>query len=127
MSDNKVINLFPKNDIAEPTTKEEVALAIDNIKKYHCEETINILSQTILDMLMVSSHKLDDEIYYKDIGLIIEAIRSLLYKSKSINHPLQKMSDDLLEVDDFIVRMKGVKDAPSNIIASSFDDLDVDE
>ena len=95
MSDN-VIKFKPRNERAANTNAaliEQFNYDVDYI-----DDMSDDIIFTIDDLLEDYLDILRDKEYYKDIHMIGECIRSLLYRQNSIPHPLQTYVDESISV-----------------------------
>lgn len=103
--DDNVIE-FPKNkivsqrvDISEETVKQN----LDDIKHTHIQETISVIAPMLFQQLAIAGFDLmDDEDVgsIKDGAFIVEALRSILFKYYDLDHPFQKISENVFEIKE---------------------------
>lgn len=138
MSDTNNIIQFPPSRIVrdinpKPLTEEQVSDTIDLIKYNHVEEAINVLMPLLFSNIELAGFSLTDwdededgddvaiyeEKYFKDSTVVVESIRSLLYKYHGLYHPLQIVAENILQsneqgewniVDHLNVNMKPPED-----------------
>ena len=95
------IVLFPrpyKNNagIIPPASIEEVEDSVINMKQIHVQEALEYVVPKLFENLAILGFLPEDEtLFVKDGALIVEAIRSFLFKLYDIEHPLQLISDSL--------------------------------
>jgi hypothetical protein len=104
---------FPKPN-KNITTKDSevdvelVTLQTQLIKINHINETLNILLPIIFNNIelggfdLASNQKIKD-INIKDSIMIIESVRSLLYKCYGLYHPFQEISEKVFDENDDVV------------------------
>jgi hypothetical protein len=112
MTEKSNVIPFPRKNILPPlpavpsedNAKENVA----NLYRNNIESIIPPLTDFILDQLVAAGFRLDftSETYLKDLCLVVESLKSLLYKYYAMTYPLQDVADSLFVVDDKIVRYK---------------------
>lgn len=100
---NQIINFPTKKDNDTESDSlnsiEDVDKLLTNVKRYHVEETINIIAEMIFHNLMLAGFIIEssDDAIHKDIFLAMESLKSMLLKYNNITHPLQKTADSLFE------------------------------
>lgn len=108
---NNVI-YFPKKyqmpPFPEVPNAVDIKANVDNLYKNNIEAVIPPLVDFILDQLVAAGFKLDftTDQYLKELCMVVESLKGLLYKYYSLDHPLQGISDTLFVVDDKVVRYK---------------------
>ena len=81
--------MLANNVIAFPKAKTAVA------EEGNCDEIVDMaMEQAMTAMRVYYDHSIND----KDIGLIVEAIRSKVYRDHSIHHPLQDLAERLITI-----------------------------
>ena len=85
----------PKSRTPLPKDEAEIQERVNTIKSMHVEETAAVLTPYILDRMLASGFIVNNSEYLKDIALIVEAIKSIMYKHYGMVHPLQTLSEDL--------------------------------
>ena len=79
-------------------TIEQIITAKEDVNTLHVEEASSDLIEYIIATLPVYGFNFDIENnpeLSKHFGLLIEALRSLMFKYYSIEHPLQHLTDDI--------------------------------
>lgn len=96
MNDNVV--QFPKEyNGPEVSSAEEVEKNTKLMKHYHIQETISVLAPMIFNQLEIAGFVLEDE-NEEDIkhgALIVEALRSIMCRCYDLEHPFQKISEQV--------------------------------
>lgn len=101
---NNVIE-FPLNNkklnIEEPDT-ELVDIQINLMKINHINETLNVLLPILFNNVDIAGFTVmedesDKNINMKDTILIVESIRSLLYKLYGLYHPFQEVAEKVFD------------------------------
>lgn len=95
---------FPKsNRVIPPQTTKELEESFNNsisdIKIEHINESLYVLLPKLfqnIDMAGGCIPQDDNDISHeiKDINLIVESVRSLLYKRYELSHPFHKLADE---------------------------------
>ena len=92
---NNVIQ-FPKK-YRRPTTPEQDKVMADRIKKEHqkiyCQAMCDEITENILIKLHSENIKVTEKNFLKDYKLVAEALKSMMLRTQSIKHPLQKKTD----------------------------------
>ena len=82
--------VFPKGKKnAPPQTMEEVIESVEMVRKEHVEFIVDDCCSFIFGRLSEEGFDLSDEGYEKQIVLVAEALKSVLYSASGIEHPLQ--------------------------------------
>jgi hypothetical protein len=106
---NNVIE-FPNKKIPEdlPPSPEELQESFELVRNNHVLETTSFLCEILLETLDTVGFKFDEsnqDIYNKDLGLVLESLRSFLNKYHSIDHPLQHLAEQLFVEENGTVTM----------------------
>lgn len=119
-SSNNVLqfpNMYTFNDDDPiPPSVEEVAARILSLKQNHITETSSFIIGSVIENLYVSGFDFNfagSDKCVKEIALVSEALKSLLYKHYNISHPLQNIADELFETSDNLVIYKTNKEEPA--------------
>ena len=87
---------FPKK-YRRPTTPEQDKVMADRIKKEHqkiyCQAMCDEITENILIKLHSENIKVTDKNFLKDYKLVAESLKSMMLRTQSIKHPLQKKTD----------------------------------
>ena len=110
MSDDKIIP-FPTGaihniDKTGPTNKKNVSkdqqriskrIQDDNTKKF-CEGAIDDISMDILRKFVDLAVKTNNINFTKDLALLIEMLRGLIYRDFGLSHPAQRLVDEMVNI-----------------------------
>jgi hypothetical protein len=105
---NNIIK-FPKSKIMQkgadaPVNMEEIKNNIDIVKQTHIQETISLIAPMLFQQLSLAGFELieedDDAESIKDSAFLIESIRSILFKYYGMDHPFQKISQNVFNVEE---------------------------
>ena len=115
MSDDKIIQ-FPLNKIANvdkvgPVDKKTDRIAKKNVErqtKEFIEGNIDELAMGMLQRFVDMGVRTHKENFTKDLAMIIETIRGLLYRDFDFKHPAQLLADKTVKL---IQNKSGVKSA----------------
>lgn len=92
---NKVL-FFPKEKIeSAPQSLEEVILKIDENQREAVEAALDQVVPDLLNHLGSFNLYIDDE---RDVGMLLEAIKSGVLRSMNIEHRLQSVTDQLIKI-----------------------------
>ena len=98
---------FPREKIYNkenpPTSLEEIKSNLDNIKQIHIQETISLIAPLIFQQLSIAGFELlddDDPESLKEGAFLVEAIRSMLLKYYDIEHPFQKIAENVFNLEE---------------------------
>lgn len=98
---NNVIKFPQRNtDIDIPTTQEELTESVDRIKTMFFDMVSIELSSPVFNRASMHGFDVSNDSYIKDCILVVEAIKSLLLKTKSIHHKLQDYADEHIDYDE---------------------------
>ena len=107
--DNDKIIQFPTNRIIHQRTKElneqkrkmgeKVAKAFqDQQTKRFVETAVDDISMGLLKQFVNLSMKTQLPNFTKDLALLVDMLRGLIYRDFGVNHPAQKLSDKMVKV-----------------------------
>lgn len=95
-----------------PPSIEEIKIAKQDVSTFHVEEASADLIEYILTTLPVYGFNFNEDVtndYSKNIGLMIESLRALLFKYHGIEHPLHVIAQEMFtEVEPGILTIKQV-------------------
>lgn len=109
MSDNNNIVIFPKKNakFPEQDVPKNIDEVLDNVasmKFSHIGGTVEYILEHMFDQLEIGgfNFRVDNagELYGKDITLLAEAVKSLLYKYYDLDHPMQPVAEELFTSED---------------------------
>lgn len=96
MTDNVI--QFPKSKLnTPPQTIEEMVADIDRLRRETADEISGNMIPQIIGMFMSQGVDIDQHEYIKDVSMIVESMKSLLYKYFSIEHPFHEMIESVFE------------------------------
>ena len=108
MTDNVIS--FPENRIIKrnlsPELKmEDVKDKLEAVKHTHVQETISLIAPMLYQQLSLAGFELiDDEDEsveaIKDTAFLIESIRSVLFKYYGLEHPFQKIAQNVFKAEE---------------------------
>lgn len=79
---------------------EDVQQTISTAKLFHVEEALEVLIPVMFGQFDLLGFSISYEDNEKDYQLIVEAIRSMLYKHYDLTYPLQDMVEKLMVKDE---------------------------
>ncbi len=89
---------FPKNKLnTPPQSVEEMVADIDRMRREAADVMATDMIPQLISIFMSNGIDADQHEYIKDVSMIVEATKSLLYKYYNIDHPFHKMIDTLFE------------------------------
>ena len=108
MSDDKIIQ-FPKNRIVNQRSREldeqrrkmssKAAKEIEKQQtKQFVETSVDDMSMNLLKQFYDMAVKTDKHSFTKDLALLVDIMRGLLYRDFNMNHPAQKLSDKMVKL-----------------------------
>ena len=104
MSDDKIIP-FPTNRIVEkstagPVKDEKTAKRLrDQQTKQFVETAVDDISMNLLRQLYDLSVKTDKYTFTKDLAIVVDMIRGLIYRDFDMKHPTQVLSDTIVSLN----------------------------
>jgi hypothetical protein len=100
MSDNLIV--FPKEKLSRPP--QSMSEIIDMVSENRISHIAEILDDVMTAVVCISSdhgYYLVGEDCIKDLTLVSEALRSTMYKCVGIDHPLQAIAENHVDVPNF--------------------------
>lgn len=92
---NKVL-FFPKEKLeTAPQSLEEVVAQIDENQREAVEAALDEVIPDLLNSLGSFNLYIEDE---KDIGMVLESIKSGIFRTMNIKHELQDVTDQLIKI-----------------------------
>jgi len=111
--DNKIIP-FPTNRIVERSTagppkddKTAKKLQAQQTKQF-VETAVDDISMNLLRQLYDLAVKTDGYNFTKDLALVVDLIRGLIYRDFDMKHPTQELADKIVEIN---INKRGEKSA----------------
>lgn len=100
-----------------PLTIEEIQIAKQDVSTFHVEEASSDLIEYIMTTLPVYGFNIQFEQngeFVKNLGLLIESLRALLFKYHGIDHPLHVIAEELFtEISPGILSIKEIIKEPA--------------
>ena len=105
MADDNIIQ-FPLDKIVRKTTKSNSSKAekqfAERIKqkqtKEFCDTAVDDISMNVLRSFVDLALKTQNQSFTKDLALLIDVLRGLIYRDFNINHPAQRLVDKLVKI-----------------------------
>ena len=99
MNANNIISFPEGNIVRRVKTKESEDLGIEftNNKKLYLDTLTEHYSTSLLNKLGMHGFEINNENFIRNYAYTVETLRSTLYQSVGINHPLKKHVDKCLE------------------------------
>lgn len=114
MTDNVV--LFPKAKKDTPMhTMEEVEAKVIAARKEHIEYVIDETLSFVFGRCYEEGFNLNNDDCLKTTGMLVEAMRAALYKTVRLDHPLQRVAEELFVSDEDAIEQT------ENIMSKSLD------
>ncbi|MBL6841130.1 MAG: hypothetical protein ISQ84_03145 [Pelagibacterales bacterium] len=103
MSDKDNIIQFPTNRIVEPTKVGKLDPKMnkkikDQQTRQFVETAVDDISMIMLRQLYDLSIKTDKHTFTKDLALVVDMIRGLVYRDFDMTHPAQKLTEKLVNL-----------------------------
>lgn len=80
---------------------EKIKEDVEMVKRIHVDETVAMLGHIIFENLSITGFDFfegNPKKYVKDISFFMESLRSVLNKYHKLEHPIQGIAEDFLEV-----------------------------
>ena len=92
------IILFPKGKFnTPPQSVEEMVADIERLRQDAADDVATIMIPQIISIFMSNGIDADQHKYIKDVSMIVECCKSLLYKYYEIDHPFHEMIESVFE------------------------------
>lgn len=98
--------LFPSNKIVEkpgittpPANDEYIKRIQQKQTKEFVETAVDDISMNLLRQLYDLAIKTEKQSFTKDLAMVVDMIRGLVYRDFDMVHPAQKLSDKLVQVN----------------------------
>tara|TARA_R110000772_G_scaffold10965_6_gene34627 strand:+ start:4089 stop:4559 length:471 start_codon:yes stop_codon:yes gene_type:complete len=103
VSDKDNIIQFPTNRIVEPTKVGKLDPKMnkkikDQQTRQFVETAVDDISMIMLRQLYDLSIKTDKHTFTKDLALVVDMIRGLVYRDFDMTHPAQKLTEKLVNL-----------------------------
>ena len=92
---------FPKaHKDAPPQSLEEVIERVSENRKEHINHIVDDLGSFFVSRAYEEGFPIDSDECFKDVILVIEAMRSAMFKSIGLEHPIQFIVDSVISLGD---------------------------
>lgn len=92
---------FPKaHKDAPPQSLEEVIERVSENRKEHINHIVDDLGNFFVSRVYEEGFPIDSEECFKDVILVIEAMRSAMFKSIGLDHPMQDMVENVISLGE---------------------------
>lgn len=102
MSDIDKIILFPTNRIVNKETAKQDPKASEKIRqeqtKDFVEGSVDQIAMTMLRHFVEMAMKTENPNFTKDLALVVDMLRGMIYRDFEVKHPAQKLADKIVEV-----------------------------
>jgi hypothetical protein len=89
---------FPKSKLnTPPQSLEEMVADIDRLRRETADEIATSMIPQLIGIFMANGIDVDQTDYIKDVSMIVESTKSLLYKYFRIEHPFHDMIESVFE------------------------------
>lgn len=89
---------FPSNRRVRPGTIEEANESIRLACAAQCEGVAELIFEQFFIISCGAGFDFpEDEVYLKDLALVLQVLKSILMKHQGLVHPLQQMAEDSFE------------------------------
>ena len=105
MSEDEKIILFPtdrivrRNDKIETVDPKVAEKLRDQQTKQFVEMAVDDISMNLLKQLYDLAVKTDKASFTKDLAIIVDLIRGLIYRDFGMKHPSQQLSDKMVDLN----------------------------
>lgn len=101
MTDDKII-LFPTERIVNRDKAKENAVQGEKVRiditKEFVEGNVDEISMNMLRQFVEMAMKTEKPEFTKDLGLLVDIMRGMIYRDFDVEHPAQKLSDKIVDV-----------------------------
>lgn len=92
----KNVILFPKEKLdSPPQSLDDILEKLEDNQREAVEEALDQVIPCLIASLANYNLYVSDE---KDLGMIVEAVKSGIYRTIKINHKLQEITDQLIRI-----------------------------
>lgn len=94
---------FPKTNIraiGQEKSLDEVREKISHAKEEYVNALVDHHCSTLLANISLSGIEIDCDAFMKDFAFTVETVRSSMYRSVGLEHPLHEQIDQAMEVAD---------------------------
>ncbi len=101
MTDEKII-LFPTERIvnretARPDPKAGEKVRVDRTKEF-VEGNVDEIAMNMLRSFVEMAMKTEKPEFTKDLGLVVDILRGMIYRDFDVQHPAQKLADKIVDL-----------------------------
>ena len=94
--------MFPDRGRQKIVTKEKATFDVTMVKVNHVNEALETIIPMLFNNITIAGFDIvpeneDNDENLKDNALIVEAIRSILFKYYEMDHPLQRVADEFFQ------------------------------
>lgn len=94
------IVVFPKARTRNPLqSMEEIIDHITENRREHITYLVDDISEYVIQRAELEGFRVTDQDHTKSTMLFIEAMRAMLYSTARLEHPLHKITDDIIVVE----------------------------
>jgi hypothetical protein len=102
MSDNDKVILFPTERIVNKKTAKEDPEAgervrLENTKEF-VEGNVDEIAMMMLRKFVEMAMKTETQEFTKDLGLLVDMLRGMIYRDFEVDHPAQRLADKIVDV-----------------------------
>ena len=102
MDDKNKIILFPTERIvnketARPDPKAGEKVRVDRTKEF-VEGNVDEIAMNMLRQFVEMAMKTDKPEFTKDLGLVVDILRGMIYRDFDVQHPAQKLADKIVDL-----------------------------
>jgi hypothetical protein len=95
------IVIFPKERRDHPLQSlEEIMAHIDESRVEHISYLVEDISEYVIQRAEMEGFRVTDPDYTKSTMLFIESMRAMLYSTVKLNHPLHKITPEIIVIND---------------------------
>jgi hypothetical protein len=104
MSDNVII--FPREKVGGRVspTEQDIKDNLDTFKYTHIQETVSLVAPILFQHISLAGFDIfeddDSDESLKESAFLVEAIRAILCKYYGLDHPFQKLSQNLFKIEE---------------------------
>jgi len=112
MADDKIV-LFPtdkivnRDNVGNVNPEHHQKLVEDQTKEF-VEGTVDDIAYTLLDKFINAGIRTKEDTFMRDLSLVIDSIRGLIYRDFNKYHPAQALADKMVQIK---VQRNGQKNA----------------
>jgi hypothetical protein len=101
MTDENII-LFPTERIvnketAKPDAKAGEKVRVDRTKEF-VEGNVDEIAMNMLRQFVEMAMKTEKPEFTKDLGLVVDILRGMIYRDFDVEHPAQRLADKIVDV-----------------------------